>query len=123
VIAVGDESDTENMGAQRKSLLLLCGISLILPACAPSLPMLAIGAVAYIVQMQLSKPQAPEEPPVKTETTVQQQKTASPPVKTEMARQQKKVVSPPVAKKNPQGFTEHCRQVKGRIECTRSYNR
>lgn len=118
--AVGDESDAEPMQFQGKNLSLLCGLSLVLPACAPSLPMLAIGAVAYIVQMQLSKPQAPEELPVKRETTVQQQETASPPVKTGTAIQQKKAVSPPVTKKNPQGFTEHCRQVKGRIECTRS---
>jgi hypothetical protein len=82
--------------------------------------MLAIGAVAYVVQTQLSKPQAPEETPAKAGTTVQQKKAISPPVKTGTAMQQEKTTSPPVVKKNPQGFTEHCRQVKGRIECTRS---
>jgi hypothetical protein len=108
------------MESQGKNLLLLCGFSLLLPACAPSLPMLAIGAVAYVAQTQLSKPQAPETPPPKTKAVTQQKKVASPPVKAGAARQQKKVVSPPVAKKSSRGFTEHCRQVNGRIECTRS---
>jgi flagellar biosynthesis component FlhA len=73
----GDESDVENMESQRKNLLLMCSLSLILPACAPSLPMLAIGGVAYIVQTQLSKSQDSEDPPSEKKTAVKPKNTAS----------------------------------------------
>lgn len=90
------------MGFQGKDLLLLCGFSLILTACAPSLPMLAIGAAAYVAQTQLSKPEAPEEPPPKAKATVKQ----------------KEPTSSPVAKKSSRRLPEHCRRVSNGTECT-----
>ena len=91
------------MNPQRKNLLLVFGLSLILPACAPTLPMLAIGAATYVAQTQLSKPQeTPAEPPAKTETAVEQKKSAS----------------PPVAKKGSRRLSEQCRRVSGGTECT-----
>jgi hypothetical protein len=93
------------MNPQRKNLLLVFGLSLILPACAPTLPMLAIGAATYVAQTQLSKPQeTPAEPPA--------------PAKTKTAVEQKKLASPPVAKKGSRRLSEQCRRVSGGTECT-----
>ncbi|NOT58199.1 MAG: hypothetical protein HOP18_26645 [Deltaproteobacteria bacterium] len=93
------------MNPWRKKLLFLCGLSLLCPACAPSLPMLAIGAVAYVAQTQLMKPQEePAEPPVKTKAVVKRQKSTS----------------STVAKKSPRKLPTHCRRVEGGTECTMS---
>jgi hypothetical protein len=90
------------MGFQGKNLLLLCGLSLILPACAPSLPMLAIGAAAYVAQTQLSQPQeAPAEPSAKTKTAVKQHEE----------------VSSTLGKKGSRKLPAHCRRVNGGTEC------
>ena len=93
------------MNAQSKILPLLCGLSLLLPACAPSLPMLAIGAAAYVVQTQFLQPQEPPaEPPAKTKTVVKQQKGTS----------------SSLAKKSSRKLPAHCRRVDGGTECKMS---
>lgn len=93
------------MISQSKNLLLLCGLSLSLPACAPSLPMLAIGAATYIAQTQFAKPQeAPMEPSVKKKAAVSQPRE----------------VASPVTKKSARQGPVQCRRVDGGTECTMS---
>lgn len=90
------------MNFQGKNMLLLCGLALILPACAPSLPMLAIGAAAYVAQTQLSKPEAAEDPPPKAKAAVKQKNSAS----------------SSIAEKSSRRLPEHCRRVSSGTECT-----
>jgi len=103
--AVCYEKDAENMNPRRKNLLLVCGLSLILSACAPTLPMLAIGAATYVAQTQLSKPQeAPAEPLAKPKAAVKQHEE----------------VSSTLAKKGSRKLPAHCRRVNGGTECNLS---
>lgn len=90
------------MTPRRKTLLFLCSLSWLLPACAPSLPLLAIGAVTYLAQTHLTRPQEdPAEPPAKTGTAVKRQKAAS----------------PTLTQQGPRKLPTSCRHVDGGTKC------
>jgi hypothetical protein len=95
---------TLNKNRPGEKLLLLGALSFVLSACAPTLPMLAIGAASYVAQKQLTKSEAPTEPSAKTEAPVKQ----------------KGAVSSSGENKSSRKTSTQCRRVNGGTECTLS---